>query len=409
MTRVIGIVLTSLLLCACGGGGGGSSGNGGGLSATSKSSSSATTSSVTGSVDSTCGTGGTIFEECLNKDWGVMQVWQQNYVTGEAQTYRTETNPGNVQWKLVDSPSAGHSKVLQVSYQNQPNVVAHFNIASDTPKDRKEYANGKLKFDLNVQDFGTIYNRNTGEALFEIIVECGWPCTSHSYWVPVNFLNQWQTVELDIADMVHDGLDLSRVDSPILIRPASPNGQQSGVVFQLDNIKWVKGSGSISLPKEIYVEHFNTQDSANQWSFISYEGGATNANKHVNHGLNITALWQTSFDHWALETTLAKAINIRNKTASIQIKMSPELVGAGHISFSLAATDGSGIVLDTGAADTIDMDANEWYELEIDLGDNFPGGFNPANVRKLSVHFYANGKPVNYVGIITIDTIRITE
>ncbi|WP_039916864.1 hypothetical protein [Cellvibrio mixtus] len=407
MTRVTGIVLTSLLLCACGGGGGGS-GGGGGIS-TGKSSSSITSSGVSSSIDSACGTGGTIFEECLNKDWGVMQVWQQNSVTGEAQTYRTETNPSNVQWKLVDSPSVGHSKVLQVSYQNQPDVVAHFNIASDTPQDRKEFANGKLKFDLNVQDFGTIYNQNTGEALFEIIVECGWPCTSHSYWVPVNFLNQWQTVELDIADMVRDGLDLSRVDSPILIRPSAPNGQQSGVVFQLDNIKWVKGSGNISLPKDIYAEHFNSQDSANQWSFVAYAGGVTNAHKSVNHGLNIVALWQTSFDHWAMETTLTKAINIRNKTASIQIRVSPELVGAGHISFSLAATDGSGIMLDTGTADTIDMEANEWYEVEVDLGDNFSGGFNPANVRKLSVHFYANGKPPYYVGVIAIDTIRITE
>lgn len=400
MTRFSGALIFSLLLSACGGGGGGSSSTAGGGNSSSSTSG--------GVVGNDCGSGGIIFESCLNKDWGSFQVWEQNTQTNQGQAYKTETNNSNVQWKLVESAAAGHGKVVEVSYGDKTNYVSQIFVNTD-PVDRSAYATGKLSFDLNVLDFGDAYDANKGNMQFEIIVECKWPCTSHSVKVPVSVLNQWQSFELSIADLVSDGLYLKNIDTSFLIRPSFEDGPQTGVTFQLDNIKWVKGSGSISTPKEIFWEHFDSQDASSRLSVINFSN-LPQFDIYYTQGLSFYPVWQTEFDHFAMQINLNNAINIKNKKAKFQIKLQPALVGMqGNMAFSLGATDANGKMIETELFTTYDMEGNTWYQIEVGLGSDFGDGFNPANVRKLAVHFYANGKPRYFYGQITIDTILITE
>lgn len=402
MSRYLSVLLAGLFLSACGGGSSGGSGGGG-------NSSSAGTGGP-GPISSGCGTESTIFENCLNKEWGEFRVWENNRQTGTGQGYSTETNASNVQWKLVDSPAAGHGKVVEVSYGQTTNLESQLYVANEKTADRSAYATGKVVFDLNVLDFGDAYDPNTGTMQFEVIVECVWPCLSHSAKVPVTTLNQWQTVELSIADMVRDGLDLKKIDSTFLIRPSIEDGAQTGVQFQVDNIKWVKGSGSLPATNDVYAEHFDTTAAADKWVFAQYGGGISQIHKHLSQGLGTFPEWQSGADHWALETRLDKAINLRNKTASFQIKFSSAVVAGdrGSIDFTLVATDGSGRTLESPSFASGTLDNKQWHQISLQLGSSFPDGFNGADVRKLGIHFYAAGNPYAY-GLIYLDTIRISE
>lgn len=395
-----GLLFISLLLGACGGGGGGGSSSGGSSSST----------PIGGNpIGGNCGTEGTLFADCVNKSWGVFKTFNYEVATGKGSEYTTEANAGNVQWKLVDSPAAGRNKVVEVSFGSKSGFNSQIYLNTE-PTDRSDYATGTIKFDINVQSFGDAYDANKGQMLFEVVVECVWPCLSHSAKVPVSFLNQWQTVELKVADLVRDGLDLKKVNTGFMIRPSIDDGVQTGVVFQLDNIQWIKGAGSISSPKEVFVEHFNTESSANNWKFVNYAGGISEIHKHLSQGLGAFPEWTSSLDHWALETPLSKPISIKNKTASLQIKLLSSIVSgfAYPMEFALVATDGAGREAATERFTSQAFPDKEWVMISTQLGSSFAGGFNASDVRKLAIHVYATGTPLPY-GYIYLDTIRITE
>jgi hypothetical protein len=399
MKSYMGLFLVSVLLSACGGGGGGSASGG-----------SSSSPALGGNpIGGNCGSDGVLFEDCVNSKWGVLKTFNYEVATGKSSEYTSETNAGNVQWKLVDSPAAGRNKVVEVSFGSKAGFNSQIYVNS-AATDRSAYATGKIKFDVNVQRFGDAYDPNKGQMLFEVVVECMWPCLSHSAKFPVSLLNQWQTVEFNIADLVRDGLDLKNVNTGFMIRPSIDDGAQTGVVFQLDNIQWVKGTGSISSPKEIFVEHFNTEASANNWVFKNYGGGISEIHKHLSQGLGAFPQWTSSMDHWALETQLSKAINIKNKKVSMQIKLLSSIVSgfAYPMEFALVATDGAGREVSTERFSSQNMTDKVWTTLSTQVGSSFAGGFNAADVRKLAIHVYATGNPLPY-GYIYLDTIRITE
>jgi hypothetical protein len=358
-----------------------------------------------------CNGEGVIFTECLNSEWGALQVYEEDVQTYAGQIYTQETNDSNLQWKVINSPVAGHGKVIELTYGQKTGVGSTLQLRSANLQNRSAYSTGKLVFDLNVVNFGESYNSATGSAMFELVLECVWPCTSHGVFFPVSFENTWQTVEINIADLIRDGLDTSKIDTAFMIRPVFENGSQKGVVLQLDNIKWVKGSTSAPQPKEVYSEHFNTRESLDQWVFATYSGGQVEPNKYLSQGLGMYPLWATDFDHWGMETELSKAINIRNKKASFQIKLADALVGAtgNAIGFSVVATDSNARQVESDMLTSTTMTGRQWHQFEIQLGSNFPNGFNVADVRKLAIQFYANGKPAHIHGAIQIDTLRITE
>lgn len=403
MMRVVGILLSSLLISACGGGGG-SGGTSGGSGASSS-------QPTGGTIGNSCSSEGIIFNECLNKDWGALQVYEENIHTYAGQVYKQETNDSNVQWKVSDSPAAGHGKVIEVTYGQKSDVGSTLELRSESTQNRTAYSTGKLAFDLNVVSFGESYNPAQGSATFELVLACVWPCTSHSLYVPVSFQNVWQTVEINIADLISDGLDVSKIDTAFTIRPVFENASQKGVVFQLDNIKWSKGSTSTPKSNDVYSEHFNTNASLDQWVFATYGGGMDQINKYLSQGLGLYPVWVTNYDHWAMETELAKPLNIKNKTVSFQLKLANELTGANGfpIKFNLVATDSNARIAETEQLSSLGMEGGEWYQFEMALGSSFAGGFDAADVRKLAIHFYANGKPSYMHGAIQLDTIRITE
>ncbi|WP_024461454.1 glycoside hydrolase family 16 protein [Marinimicrobium sp. LS-A18] len=104
-------------------------------------------------------------------------------------------------------------------------------IQSTDPQDLSAYAGGNLVFDLKVVDAG---NNTDG---FLVKADCIYPCTSNELSVPLQNDGEWHTVSVSIADLTSgSGFIISRVNTPFSLWPVA--GQQSNVVFRLDNIRW---------------------------------------------------------------------------------------------------------------------------------------------------------------------------
>lgn len=68
--------------------------------------------------------------------------------------------------------------------------------------------------------------------------DCVYPCTSGDYPLNLPPLNTWTHYRVDLSELASAGLDLSQVNTPFIISPT--NGNQRGVVLQLNDIRLVK-------------------------------------------------------------------------------------------------------------------------------------------------------------------------
>ena len=90
------------------------------------------------------------------------------------------------------------------------------------------FQQGRLIFDLKVAEgspAGITYK-----------VDCLFPCTSGDQQLLGVTPGQWQTFSIRVEDLVKEGLDITRVNTGIVIFPDL--GRQSGVTFWLDNVRW---------------------------------------------------------------------------------------------------------------------------------------------------------------------------
>ena len=70
-------------------------------------------------------------------------------------------------------------------------------------------------------------------------IDCFFPCTSGDQALGIVGDGSWQTVTVSIAQLVSSGLDLSGVNTGLVIFPTA--GDQGSVTFDLDNIVWRVG------------------------------------------------------------------------------------------------------------------------------------------------------------------------
>ena len=87
-------------------------------------------------------------------------------------------------------------------------------------------------------------------------VDCVYPCTSGDFELGVIEGNNWQTVQVDINELVAQDLDLSSVDTGLVIWPTA----HSATVFRLDQVRWVASpdgatatAGAVSQPSETWI------------------------------------------------------------------------------------------------------------------------------------------------------------
>ena len=132
----------------------------------------------------------------------------------------------SVGWDNVTDDQRG--PVLEVTYAG-PGTAGVF-FSADPGTNMSAFDGGTLNFDIRVMDEG---NNTSG---FVMKVDCVFPCTSGDQVIGVKGLTGWETVSVPVEQLVGGGLDLTKVNTGLVIFPTP--SEQTGVVFRLDNIYW---------------------------------------------------------------------------------------------------------------------------------------------------------------------------
>lgn len=182
----------------------------------------------------------------------------------------------------ISQLSDNGNNVLQFAYDNDPNsnTVSYFQSAS--PIDLSSFAGGKLEFDMLVETPPTV---PAAEPWF-MKVDCIYPCSSGD--VPLSASVEgvnpttgvWQHYTFELNDLTSRGVNLSSVDSPLVIFPAW--GNQDGAIFRIDNVTWSQSDGVIVDPNPTVPVDF--EDTGLSYNFSNFEGAVASvlANPNVS-------------------------------------------------------------------------------------------------------------------------------
>lgn len=152
---------------------------------------------------------------------------------------------------IVDDEDTTKGKVLNYKYTGVEATTEL--ITEGSSVDLSGYSTGTLEFDLKIINEPDAINGN-----WSIKVDCGYPCGTGDVSITDNIdgitpiVGEWQTYKFNVKDLIardngNDSLDITKVNSPLVIFPAyGPN--QKGAEFRLDNIKYVPGTEEPSTP-----------------------------------------------------------------------------------------------------------------------------------------------------------------
>jgi beta-glucanase (GH16 family) len=131
----------------------------------------------------------------------------------------------SINWSIVNDNQRGD--VLQIEHAGTNSAAGLF-IQTSNAYDMSAYASGTLEFDVKIV---------TGDSQITMKVDCIYPCTSSDY--PLGNIEpyQWTSVSVPVNDLVNQGLNLSHIDTGIVIWAS-----QYFSTFKLDNVRWVMGS-----------------------------------------------------------------------------------------------------------------------------------------------------------------------
>ncbi len=172
--------------------------------------------------------------------------------------YYTGDTANHVNWQLVDSGETGHDTVMEVTF-NADGGDGVFYIQSAQPVDLSSFSGGNLIFDIKADTTGFTYK-----------VDCISPCGTGDRVLNVNGDGEWQTITLAVDDLANQGLNLKSTNTGLVIFPTW--GNQQGITFQLDNIRWQLGE---DIPvDDTPVDDTPVDDTPSDGSAIDFEASA---------------------------------------------------------------------------------------------------------------------------------------
>ena len=175
--------------------------------------------------------------------------------------YTDGTNPDNkVQWLEVDAADAGRGTILEVTFTDSAASGVWF-IQSTRGIDLTPYGTGYVGFDIKVDDYGANADGMTMK------IDCVFPCTSGDQPIGKVGDGAWETVRIPVSQLLSGGLNLSSVNTGLVIFPAD---QSVALTFQLDNIRWLPGEPAKASRRVVYTDAL-----ASGWSLWDCCGGAT--------------------------------------------------------------------------------------------------------------------------------------
>jgi beta-glucanase (GH16 family) len=160
----------------------------------------------------------------------------------------------NIAWEIVEDSDRG--SVLQVEHSSAgEQAILYFKTA--TPTNLSLYAGGKILFDIK-----TI----SGNSSYTMKIDCIYPCTSGDKTLGAKGYNGWETISVNVDELVNQGLILETIDTGLVIWAS----QYTNTIFQLDNVRWEDTDGGGTTVEEPLAD--------DGWvipSFTGYESPST--------------------------------------------------------------------------------------------------------------------------------------
>ncbi|MFT5757967.1 MAG: beta-glucanase (GH16 family) [Alteromonadaceae bacterium] len=159
--------------------------------------------------------------------------------------YRQYVANGTVTMEILSNVDTEHGDVAQIRFDTNESVVFfqgkldRNGIPLQLDVSQFSYLEFEIKVIEDPRDLKS----------FMVKMDCGNPCGSGDFAIETPEIGVWTSYKIAITDLVNNSgssLDVTKVDTPLVIFPAW--GNQQGVVMQIDNIRLTKGDGGTPLP-----------------------------------------------------------------------------------------------------------------------------------------------------------------
>ena len=143
----------------------------------------------------------------------------------------------SIAWQMVNDSERGD--VLEISHSAAGDVAGLF-ISTSSVINLSNHTDGKLVFDIKVI---------SGDSKITMKLDCIYPCTSGDQALGNIGESGWETVEISLATLADAGLNLSSVNTGIVIWATDA----TSTIFQLDNIHFsgINDGGTVPESYEI--------------------------------------------------------------------------------------------------------------------------------------------------------------
>lgn len=128
----------------------------------------------------------------------------------------------NIGWEIVND--ADNGSVLEISHSSAGQVAGLF-AKTSSPINASAYAGGNIIFDVKVI---------SGSSELSMKIDCVYPCSSGNYNLGSKGASGWETVTVAVNDLVSQDLDLSSIDTGIVVWATA----YTDTVFRIDNVRW---------------------------------------------------------------------------------------------------------------------------------------------------------------------------
>jgi hypothetical protein len=317
------------------------------------------------------------------------------------------------------SADQDHNNVIEVQFKDNDNYNALVHFAANTTSetlDMSAYATGKLMFDIKLVNVGKFSPQ------LNVMMECVYPCISHDHHISFPALNQWTSVEVPIAEFIEGGMDISKTSIGFQIVPEW--NKQSGVQFQIDNIRWIKGTGTAPAPEtHCYEQRFET------WS-LPYRFNTLVGSPNLTSGAltkiistsEITPNWSSTTDKFGYAPKVDLAFSpceFTDGKLSAQVYLPKSYVEDGKMRVGFYYEDSSSRRAYFPPVNVSSMKADAWTTISTPLVtntplfttnnapafSNFDASFDIYNINYAGIYFDANGKNTTVGGTIKVDNI----
>ena len=185
-------------------------------------------------------------------------------------------------WSLGDN---GYD-ILELEYPGTGQLAGVY-FKANTPQDLRNFSGGTIEFDAWASEPSTAIT---------LKVDCVYPCSSGDWQIPSTIGPSWQRISIAVDDLTNRGLDLSRVDTGLVIWPSA----LGAVTIKLDNLVWQGTADSGGTPTG---SNDQTQQSGTGGPVLLLDNltGQANVSPTSYSGYQLT--WSDEFNQSALDTT----------------------------------------------------------------------------------------------------------